>query len=93
MGKVKNILNIESLKEKWQSFNWQVQEIDGHNFQEIERALLSLPGTEKPIIIIARTIKGKGVSFMENNILWHYKDPQNDLFNKAKQELSISNEK
>ena len=90
MGKVKDILNIESLKEKWQSFNWQTQEIDGHNFQEIERSLISLPNTEKPTMIIARTIKGKGVSFMENNNEWHYRAPEKQEYKKALIELELN---
>jgi len=71
MGKVEEILNIEPLKDKWKAFGWEVRQIDGHNFEEIEKALTE-PATakEKPMVIIARTIKGKGVSFMEgNNIL------------------------
>ncbi len=66
MGKVKEILNIEPLKDKWKAFGWEVREIDGHNFEEIEKSLIDPPlQKEKPIVIIAKTIKGKGVSFME----------------------------
>jgi len=85
MGKVKEILNVEPLKDKWQAFGWEVREIDGHNFEEIEKSLTS--SSERPVMIIAKTIKGKGVSFMENNNLWHYKAPSEEEYKKAMEEL------
>lgn len=89
MGKTNEILNIEPLKEKWKSFDWQVREIDGHNFKETEKALVSpLPSKTKPLVIIARTIKGKGVSFMENNNEWHYRAPEREEYEKALKELN-----
>ena len=88
MGKVEEILSIEPLKEKWKAFGWEVREIDGHNFEEIEKALTEPePEKEKPMVVIARTIKGKGVSFMENNNLFHYKAPSETEFLKAMEEL------
>lgn len=85
MGKVKEILNIEPLKDKWTAFGWEVREIDGHNFEDIEKSL-TLP-SEKPIVIIAKTIKGKGVSFMEGNNLYHYKNLSEEEYKKALKEL------
>jgi len=67
----KNIINIEPLKKKIISFNWNVVEINGHSFKEIDRAINRKFKNEKPIFIIAHTVKGKGVSFMENKPLWH----------------------
>ena len=87
MGKVKEILNIEPLKEKWEAFGWEVREIDGHNFEEIEKSLTE-PGLEKPIVIIAKTIKGKGVNFMEGNNLYHYKAPSDEEYQRALKELN-----
>lgn len=88
MGKVEEILNIEPLKDKWKAFGWEVREINGHNFEEIEKSLISSPfHKEKPIVIIAKTIKGKGVSFMENNNEWHYRAPEKDEYDRAMQEL------
>lgn len=87
MGKVKEILNIEPLKDKWQAFGWEVREIDGHNFKEIEKFLLE-PVSQKPVVIIARTIKGKGVSFMEGNNTYHYKAPSDEEYQKALKELN-----
>lgn len=67
-----NIIGLEPLVDKWASFGWKVLEIDGHNFEEIKIAFDSARDTkEKPTIIIAHTIKGKGVSFMENSPTWH----------------------
>ena len=88
MGKTNEILNIEPLGEKWQSFGWQVREIDGHNFKEIEKSLTTLlPQKEKPLVIIAKTIKGKGVSFMEGENLYHYKAPSKEEYQRAVKEL------
>lgn len=71
----KNILSIEPLAEKFASFNFEVREIDGHNFEEIFLALTTQPKYEKPVIVVANTVKGKGVSFMENTPMWHYRAP------------------
>ncbi len=88
MGKVKEILNIEPLKDKWKAFGWEVREIDGHNFEEIEKALINSSLEKgKPMVIIAKTVKGKGVSFMEGNNLYHYKAPSDDEYQKALKEL------
>jgi len=88
MGKVREILDIEPLKNKWEAFGWEVREIDGHNFEEIEKALAGSPTERgKPIVIIARTVKGKGVSFMEGDNLYHYKAPSEDEYQKALKEL------
>ena len=91
MGETNKILNIEPLKEKWEAFGWEVQEIDGHNFGEIEKVLINLsPKEEKPTVIIAKTIKGRGVSFMEGNNLYHYKAPSLDEYQKALKELELN---
>ncbi len=74
MGGVDEILNIEPLGNKWRAFGWNVCEIDGHNFEEIEK-VISNPAAGKPTIAIAKTIKGKGVSFMQGQNLYHYKAP------------------
>ena len=88
MGRVKEILNIEPLKDKWKAFSWEVREIDGHNFEEIEKSLTSPPLSQgKPAVIIAKTIKGKGVSFMEGNNLYHYKAPSDEEYQMALKEL------
>lgn len=88
MGKVKDVLNIEPLKEKWQAFGWDVSEIDGHNCDDIEKVLLENSAPGKPKMIIARTIKGKGVSFMENNNMYHYKALSDQEYQEALKELN-----
>ncbi|MCD7839154.1 MAG: transketolase [Erysipelotrichaceae bacterium] len=70
-GPTKLILKNDNLYNKFESFGWQVKEIDGHDFNEIKNAFLLLKNQTKPICIIANTIKGKGISFMEDNVDWH----------------------
>lgn len=91
MGEVKDVLNIEPLKEKWQAFGWEVSEIDGHNYEQIEKALTSPLVLGKPKIIIAKTTKGKGVSFMENNNIYHYKALSDEEYQRALEELKDKN--
>ena len=88
MGEVKDILNIEPLKDKWQAFDWEVREIDGHNFERIEKSL-TLPPLEKgkPRVIIAKTIKGYPISFMRGNNLYHYKNLSEKEYLNALKEL------
>lgn len=89
-GYVKNILNLEPLKAKWEAFGWAVKEIDGHNFLQIISILKKVPFVKnKPSVIIAHTIKGKGISFMEDELKWHYKSPNKEEFEKALAELKI----
>ncbi len=82
------ILNMEPLAQKWKSFNWDVQEIDGHDLNQVLNALASAKKIKaKPVVIIARTIKGKGVSFMENNNHFHGVAPTKEEAEKALKEL------
>ena len=90
IGMVKEVLDLEPLAEKWKAFNWAVQEIDGHNFKQIKGALLSVPfESGRPSCIIANTVKGKGVSFMENQLAWHYRHPDSEQLHKALAELGV----
>ncbi|MCS7180298.1 MAG: transketolase [bacterium] len=84
-----NIVKLEPIEEKWESYGWEAKRIDGHNFEEIFDAFQNIKerNSEKPIVIIANTIKGKGVSFMENKILWHGIAPKGEEAEKAKKEL------
>ena len=89
-----NIISIEPLVDKWKSFSWHVLEIDGHNFDDIDKAFkLARLVKNMPTIIIAHTIKGKGVSFMENLPLWHgsLKLSDEDIV-KALEDLSATEE-
>ena len=88
MGDTKDILDLEPLAKKFEAFNWNVLEIDGHNYNEIATAFEAFKKEQqRPTVIIANTIKGKGVSFMESNILWHYHNPDEKELQKAKEEL------
>jgi len=82
----KNILKLEPLRKKFQSFGCNVKNINGHNFIEIYKSFLVRKNT-KPTVIIANTIKGKGVHFMENSILWHYKYPSSQELKVAIKEM------
>lgn len=70
LGHTEAIMKLEPLAEKWRSFGWEVRTIDGHSHSEIEEALQNQVG---PLCVIANTVKGKGVSFMEDQVSWHYK--------------------
>ena len=71
-----NTLSLAPFAEKWKAFGWNVLDIDGHNHDELRAALnAAKQSTDKPTVIIANTVKGKGVSFMEFDILWHYRFP------------------
>src|SRR5258708_5660794 len=78
-GFTENIMPLESLADKYKAFNWNVIEIDGHDFKEIINAVASAKSVDnKPTVIIAHTIPGKGVSFMENKFEWHGKPPNKE---------------
>lgn len=90
MGKVIERLNTNPLPEKWKSFGWNVVEINGHNMEEILTALDEAETVKgQPTVIIAHTIKGKGISFAENVVGFHNGVLTEETYNKALQELSI----
>ncbi len=82
-------LNLEPLKEKFTSFGCNVVEINGHDIVQIKNAL-NKNQDSKPLIIIANTTKGKGVKFMENKVLWHYRTAKDEFFDEALRELKAS---
>lgn len=87
-GRVEDVLKLEPLAEKWRAFGWAVSEIDGHNYEQIVPALENLPAqSNRPTCIIAHTVKGKGVSFMEGQLLWHYRPPDANELQRALEEL------
>ena len=89
IGKTKEILNLNSLYERWKSFGWNCYKIDGHNHKQIEN-IFNKKRNGKPTAIIANTIKGKGISFMEDDNNWHYRIPNKEEVNKCKKELGIT---
>lgn len=86
-----DVLDLEPFADKWRSFGWSVREVDGHNHEELHEVFSALPlDVDRPSCIIAHTVKGKGVSFMENTVLWHYRCPRGDEFDAALKELEES---
>ena len=79
---------VKEQNEKWKSFGWSVVEVDGHNHNELKESFSNIPKHKRtPTVFIANTIKGKGVSFMENSVLWHYRCPKGEEFKSALKEL------
>lgn len=89
-GRTREIMSLDSLVDKWQAFGWDTCEIDGHDMRAILSVLSKFPSTSnKPTAIIAHTVKGKGVSFMEDDNNWHYRIPTTEEVVKSKIELGV----
>lgn len=87
-GHVSNMLSLEPAVDKWRAFGWEVREVDGHDMDQIVSALDALPfATDKPSMLIAHTVKGKGVSFSEDTHLWHNNMVPDEVYEKALAEL------
>ena len=90
MGETSDACSLDPLIDKLEAFNFQSYEIsDGHDEEEIKNIIKKTNKSKQPIAIICNTIKGKGVSFMEGNNLWHYRSPQGSDYDNALLELSI----
>ncbi|MDD2268623.1 MAG: transketolase [Eubacteriales bacterium] len=89
-GDITEVMNPTPIDEKFAAFGWHVQMIDGHNFDEIDKAVTEAEKDERPSVIVCKTAKGKGVSFMENNYKWHGSAPNKELYEKAVAELGGS---
>ena len=87
-GVSKDVMEYHSIERSWKSFGWDVMSIDGHNLKELYNGLKLDKSLTKPRVIIANTVKGKGVSFMEKNTKWHHAVPQEEEYIKAIKELS-----
>lgn len=91
LGDVEDVLSLEPFTDKWRAFGWNVIETDGHDVNALAHSLEGVPQVAgKPTCVIAHTVKGKGVSFMENNLLWHYRTPRGEEYEAAKAELAAS---
>jgi transketolase len=91
-GWVKDVMNVEPLEERYRAFGWEVIEVDGHNIQQVVEGLQkakNVPVAGKPTLLLANTVKGKGVSFMENVAGWHGKAPSYDEMVKGLEELGL----
>ena len=89
MDFVEKIMGSNNWKERWLSFGWQVDEVDGHDMEAFRDVVLRKTESGKPHFIIAHTVKGKGISIMENNPNWHFKLPGRKELKVFKQELGI----
>ncbi|MGH7524358.1 MAG: transketolase [Gemmatimonadales bacterium] len=91
LGSVAATLELEPFAEKWRAFGWTAVEVDGHDHDAIYRALSNAASTSRqPLVVLANTTKGKGVSFMEDSVLWHYRSAQGQEFVRALAELEAS---
>ncbi len=90
-GRSEEVMALAPLRDKWEAFGWESYEVDGHDFAEIRAALTCavLPDRNKPLAIIAHTIKGRGVSFMEDDNNWHYRIPNAEELAAARKELAV----
>jgi len=89
-GRSCEIMKLEPLYDKWKAFGWDCHEIDGHDLNALTRTMSSVSTKDgTPTVIIAHTVKGKGVSFMEDDNNWHYRIPNNDEVLRARQELGL----
>lgn len=86
-GKTVDVLSTEPLKEKWEAFGWNVVTIDGHDYKQLLQELSTNESLDKPKMIIADTIKGKGISFVEGEASWHHDVPNDEEYEKGRQEL------
>jgi transketolase len=90
-GRSEEIMMLSPLADKWRAFGWSAYEVDGHDMRMLVDLLSRLPDRSgKPVAIVAHTVKGKGVSFMEDDNNWHYRIPTADEVRKAKRELGVA---
>jgi len=90
-GLTEQVMRLEPLADKWTAFGWKVKKINGHDYTELAEAIdFAHTYRDGPVMIIAETIKGKGIDFMENNVAWHYGGLSTDLIEKAKQSIERS---
>lgn len=87
LGATSEVLDLEPMDAKFQAFRWDVQRFDGHEINEVRHALSNRKDGSKPRVLIADTIKGKGVDFMENQLSWHYKSPKEDELKSALRQI------
>lgn len=91
-GRSEDVMSLSPLADKWAAFGWQVSEVDGHDYEALLNTLNHSNENNKPMAIVAHTVKGKGVSFMEDNNNWHYRIPTRDEVILAYRELKLAEE-
>jgi transketolase len=86
-GRTRDVCSNEPVDEKFRAFGWTVREVDGHDFAQLTAALTTTPESGKPTLVMANTVKGRGISFMENVVKWHHGVPKDDEYQLAMNEL------
>jgi transketolase len=89
IGAVEDTIALEPFADKWRAFGWSVVRIDGHHHPSLASAFAAAAAGDRPACIIADTVKGRGVSFMEDQVLWHYRSPQGEELASALRELGV----
>lgn len=91
-GRSNEVMALDPLRDKWEAFGWEAYEVDGHDFAEVRAALAcaALPDRDRPLAIVAHTVKGRGVSFMEDDNNWHYRIPNEEEVARARVELGVA---
>jgi transketolase len=92
-GRSDETMALNPLRQKWEAFGWSATEVDGHDVEALARVLRNVPdGSGKPVAVVAHTVKGKGVSFMEDDNNWHYRSPNAEELERALKELGLGSE-
>lgn len=87
-GRTEDVMSLEPLSDKWRAFGYIVKEIDGHDFEQLDEAITyAIEEQRAPVVIIANTVKGKGVDYMENDVKWHYGSMNSELANRARESV------
>lgn len=87
LAPVAETLALEPFADKWRAFGWEVREVEGHDHEQLRQVFT--PSTSgRPVVVLAHTVKGKGVSFMEQSVLWHYRAPRGEEYERARRELT-----
>lgn len=91
LGRVEEVLELEPLTDKWRAFRWACRDVDGHKLPALQEAFAMLPFAKgQPSVMIAHTIKGKGISYMEDELQWHYRSPKAAQLTQALEELDLA---
>lgn len=88
LGCCDDISSLNDLAKKWRAFGWDVEDVNGHDHAQLKESLMRERDSENPLCVIAHTVKGKGISYMEDRVEWHYRSPQGELYEQALAELS-----
>lgn len=87
-GNTEDVMALDSLEDRWKAYNWNVTQVDGNDIEQLLATFNNLPENDKPNLVIANTIKGKGISFIENQAVWHHKVPGSEQLEQANLELN-----